>query len=218
MSRDDWRARTTGLILSGGASQRMQALGPDTDKGLLKLADRRLVEHALLRLRPQVGRIVISANRHLEVYRELGWPVVIDDASIGDDAIGNGPSSVARLQGPLAGMLAGLATIAGRPDSWLLSVPCDVPDFPLDLFDRFSAALAAQPSATAAIARTTVRRHPVFAMISSAAVGPLAAAFQGGERRIGVALAAARAIEVGFDDEEAFANLNTPEELRAAHR
>ena len=221
MSRDDWRNRTTGLILSGGASQRMQALGPGTDKGLLRLADRSLVEHAVARLRPQVGAIVISANRHLDAYRALGWPVVTDAGHGQPRATAQAHAPYESLaeapprEGPLAGLLAGLATIAGQPDRWLLCVPCDVPGFPLDLFDRFAAALEAR-SADAAIARTPVRRHPVFTMLRASAGERLATCFQAGERRIGIALASLPAIEVGFDDEAAFANLNTPDELRDA--
>ncbi|WP_207233541.1 NTP transferase domain-containing protein [Salinicola tamaricis] len=41
------------------------------DKGWVELAGRPLIEHVLARLRPQVGALMISANRHLPRYRGL---------------------------------------------------------------------------------------------------------------------------------------------------
>ncbi|MGH8560623.1 MAG: hypothetical protein ACRES4_01480, partial [Nevskiales bacterium] len=47
-------------------------------------AARAFVEHVLARLAPQVEAVVISANRNLERYATLGWPVVTD-------TVGKGP-------------------------------------------------------------------------------------------------------------------------------
>ena len=65
------RERITGLILAGGQGSRMGGL----DKGLQPLQGRPLVEHAIERLRPQVGALAISANRNVDVYRRYGFPV-----------------------------------------------------------------------------------------------------------------------------------------------
>ena len=72
-------------------------------------AARAFVEHVLARLAPQVEEVVISANRNLERYATLGWPVVTDTVG----------------KGPLAGLLRLLET--ARHDS-LLCVPCDALD------------------------------------------------------------------------------------------
>ena len=55
-------SQITGLVLAGGRGSRMGG----ADKGLQRLRGRPLVQHALQRLQPQVGALMISANRHLE--------------------------------------------------------------------------------------------------------------------------------------------------------
>ena len=62
----------TGLVLAGGRGSRMGGV----DKGLQHLDGRPLAAHALERLAPQVGELMINANRHLETYRGLGPRVV----------------------------------------------------------------------------------------------------------------------------------------------
>ena len=64
----------TAVILAGGRGERMGGL----DKGLLQLDDKPLVQHVIDSLEPQVRNILINANRHLEQYGRLGYPVVQD--------------------------------------------------------------------------------------------------------------------------------------------
>ncbi|NCW44333.1 MAG: molybdenum cofactor guanylyltransferase MobA, partial [Gemmatimonadaceae bacterium] len=49
------------------------------EKPLVPLHDRPLLAHVLDRLLPQVGHVIVSANRELDAYRALGHPVVSDD-------------------------------------------------------------------------------------------------------------------------------------------
>ena len=128
------------LILAGGAGQRMGG----QDKGLVKFHDRPLVAHVLTRIQSQVDEILISANRNLDDYQALGYPV-LRDASDG-------------YQGPLAGMLAGL--YAAR-HAWVLMVPCDTPLLPADLVRQLTAPLLAG-HIEIAIASAGGRTHPVI--------------------------------------------------------
>lgn len=68
------RSAVTGLILAGGQGSRMGGV----DKGLEPLQGRPLIEHAIARLAPQVGTILISANRNADRYAQYGFPVVGD--------------------------------------------------------------------------------------------------------------------------------------------
>lgn len=225
-------ARTTGLVLCGGASSRMRPLGEAVDKGLLPLRDRPLVQHAIDRLRPQVGQMLISANTRLEDYRGFGFPLV-QDAQASLDETANirvarplaGPrDSRAQRHGPLAGIVAALQAIAdgqvpaagadsALDDRWLATVPCDSPDFPVDLVAQLACGAG---GADLAFARTPRGRHPVFALIRLRVRHVLFDAFARGERRLGAAFAAAGAVPVLFGSESAFLNLNTPQELASA--
>lgn len=61
----------TGLILAGGRASRMGSV----DKGLQNFHGMPLAMHTLLRLGPQVGDIMINANRNLAAYEAMGAPV-----------------------------------------------------------------------------------------------------------------------------------------------
>ena len=102
------RSQITGLILAGGRGSRMGGV----DKGLQPYHGVPLALHALMRLAPQVGELMINANRNLAAYESFGaavWPDATDE-----------------FAGPLAGFLAGLE----RCETPLLAtVPCDTPAF-----------------------------------------------------------------------------------------
>ena len=178
----------TGLVLAGGQGRRLGG----ADKGLALWHGEPLVQHALRRLRPQVQRLAVSANRHLPQYRALGVPVWPDDRP--------------GFDGPLAGWAAGLARCE---TPWLLSVPCDTPLFPLDIAARLAAA-AARSGAPLAIARTPGRLQPVFCLLSRTLSAVLAQSLAAGERRVQHWAVQQGAVEVRFEDETAFRNLNTP--------
>lgn len=183
----------TGLILAGGEGRRMGG----ADKGLLLLAGRPLVAHALERLAPQVDALLISANRNLDAYRRFGHPVL-------PDVLGAG-------QGPLAGLHAGLAACA---TPWLLACPCDCPALPADLAARLLAAAEAS-QASIAVATAGGKPQPAFQLLRRDLLPALAAHFAAGGRRLMAWCREQGAVEAPFPDAAAFRNLNTPEELAA---
>ncbi len=189
-SRED----VCGLILAGGRAARMGGV----DKGLVALRDRTLVERVLERLRPQVSAIVISANRNIDRYRALGYPVVLD----ADDGLEPFP-------GPLAGILAGLRA---APTPWLAVAPCDAPFLPANLVAHLADALAGSRAAVAYVGDTI---EPMFCLLHADLADDLAASLAHGERRAEVWLRGAGAVPAVFPLAENFANLNTLQELRA---
>jgi molybdopterin-guanine dinucleotide biosynthesis protein A len=190
------RQEITGLVLAGGRGRRMGGV----DKGLQRLAGAPLVVHALERLRPQVGPLLVSANRNLERYAEFGLPVLTDPL----------PGHA----GPLAGMLAGLSQCR---TPYLVVVPCDAPALATDLVARLAWALNAA-GAEIAIAATqaadgSLRMQPVFCLMQTALHASLAAFLAGGERKVQGWTASRRCTVVAFGDERAFDNINTAQDL-----
>jgi len=184
----------TGLILAGGEGRRMGG----ADKGLLHLRQRPLVCHAADRLRPQVEALLLSANRNTETYRGLGFEALGDPLRDGD-----------RSAGPLAGVLAGLASCHSE---WLVTVACDVPAFPEDLVARlWSAAQAA--GAPAALAVTAAGQHPVFMLVRRELLPDLRHFVSRGGRRVRDWQDRIGAVAADFPDDAAFANINTPQDL-----
>ena len=185
---------TTGLVLAGGLGRRMGGV----DKGLSLLDGEPLVEHIIRRLAPQVGQLIINANQNHDIYAGFGYPVV------GDRIEGHA--------GPLAGLEAGLAACT---TPYLLTVPCDSPLLPADLVSRLAACLTAH-KASIAVARTGEQLHPVFSLIRSDELPELQAFINAGGRRMEAWLRRLCWAPCPFDDcPEAFANINTPDELRA---
>ncbi len=188
----------TGLILAGGQGRRMGGL----DKGLQPFRGKRLVDHVFERLAPQVGGVIINANKNQDAYRTLGVRVI-------SDAINETGGGFA---GPLAGLHAGLS-ISRRP--FLVSVPCDSPFLPDDLLARLFAGLD-DAGAEVAVARTVDGPHPVFCLVRSGVLDHLTAFLKGGGRKIDAWYATLVVAEISFDDEaHAFSNINTSDELKA---
>ncbi len=187
----------TGLILAGGRATRMGGV----DKGLQTHLGLPLAMHTLLRLQPQVGAVMINANRNLAAYEAMGVPVW--------------PDALPDYPGPLAGMLAGLEQCQ---TPWLLTVPCDTPGFPTDLAARLAQA-AAEQDADIAMAATredgALRTQPVFCLIRAALMEDLAAWLHAGQRKIDRWTARHRCATVEFDDPAAFFNVNTLDELQS---
>jgi len=185
-----------------------------TDKGLLDFGGQPVVQHVLLRLQPQVGGVIISANRNIERYRAIGVPVV-PDASDGEP----------RFDGPLAGVLAGLR-ICQTP--WLACVPCDAPWFPTDLVDRLlrAAGAAGRPAALAVQSTPAgLSIEPAFCLVHRDQAEPLAAALARGLHKWQAWLEAIGAAQAVFDmpaavaqllGSDPFANLNTPHDWARA--
>jgi len=194
------RRQITGLVLAGGLGRRMSADGAGVDKGLAPLRGKPMVAHVIERLAPQVGEIVINANRNADRYAAFGYRVV--------------PDAIEGYAGPLAGLHAGMRA-ATTP--WIVTAPCDSPFLPDDLVARLWSALQAACGGPAqvAVARTGGDQpHPVFALIDRSLLANLEAFLATGRRKIDAWYAPLRAVEVDFPDEQAFRNINTQEELR----
>jgi len=192
IARDD----ITGLVLAGGRGSRMGGV----DKGLQAWQGMPLAMHALLRLSPQVGHVLINANRNLAAYEAMGAPVW--------------PDPLPDYAGPLAGFLAGLEQCESP---YLVTVPCDSPRFPTDLVERLAHGLQAAGAeiAMAATEEAGVRQvHPVFCLMHASVMESLLSFTQSGQRKIDRWTAQHRTVEVLFDDAAAFVNTNTLSELQ----
>lgn len=183
-----------GVLLAGGRAQRMGG----RDKGLIEVAGKPMAEHILRALRPQVGAVIINANRNLERYAAFGYPVVAD--------------SVGEFFGPLAGVASALQA---TDCEYVVTVPCDSPILPPDLVARMADALVRE-DAEIAVAHDGVRVQPVFALLRRSLLPSLLAYLEAGERKIDLWFARHRVALADFSDRlETFLNVNTPDERAA---
>ena len=188
--------KITAIILAGGRARRMGGV----DKGLCHLAGQPMIHWTLGRIRPQVDTVLINVNRYYEDYATFGFPVITDD----DDS----------RAGPLAGIAAGMKN---SDNEWVLSVPCDCPFLPQNLATKLSAAVSAADG-DGAVAVAGGREQPVFMLLRRSLGDNLRAFLAAGGRKIDAWYSSLNFAKVQFDDADAFANINTPEELAIAEK
>lgn len=184
----------TAAVLAGGRATRMGGI----DKGLMPFRGRPLAARigAQLAAQAAVAEVVINANRNLDAYRQLGYPLIED--------------RLPGHQGPLAGMHAALLA-AAQP--WLLTAPCDGPFIAADYAAKMRAA-AADAGAPLAVAHDGVRAQPVYALLHRDLAADLADFLRGDERKIDKWLARHAFVTVDFSSSpEMFTNINTAAQL-----
>jgi len=188
----------TGLILAGGRAQRMGGI----DKGLISFHNKPLIDSTITRLKQQVGPILINANRNITKYAAYGYPVIMDETP--------------DFSGPLAGFSAGLKACKTQ---YILSAPCDSPLLPLDLASRMANEIEQGDYqlvyASSKEANGKVWAQPVFCLMRANLQDSLDLFLQKGDLKIDRWFKELRSSTVVFDDAQAFANVNTPEELKA---
>lgn len=180
----------TGLILAGGAGLRVGG----RDKGLLPWRGRPLIEQVVERLRPQVGKLLISCNRNQQQYAALANTTVIDTRR--------------DFQGPLAGLEAAIPCI---DSNFLLISGCDTPLLPADLACRLLTALTAQSDGNVDIcyAHDGERDQYLSAMLRSSILPSLTPYLDEGHRTVRHWFHRHRCQVVDFSDRgECFSNYN----------
>ena len=193
----------TGCILAGGRASRMGGV----DKGLQLFRGQTLVQHAIMRLQPQVMQVLINANRNPADYALTGLKVIAD-TDFAD-------------MGPLSGFLSGLQHC---DTEWLVTVPCDSPFFPLDLVEKLAAAATAKQSL---IAMAQTQRlpdnawelQPVFCLMHRSLIHSLKDYLASGQRKISAWAQQQTPLALCEFEETAesahpFANANTLQELQ----
>lgn len=192
------RAVTLGLVLDGGRARRMGG----ADKGLMTLAGRPMIAHAIERLRPQVATLAISANGDPSRFAPFGLPVIAD----------NPPE----FSGPLAGVLAGLE-FCGHSASRLehvATLPGDTPFAPEDFVARLHAARrTANAEIVVAVSQGSI--HHVAALWPAAIAEDLRRAVEEGVRKVETFAArhAVATVEWPTEPLDPFSNVNTLEDL-----
>lgn len=189
------RPEIAGLVVMGGRATRMGG----GDKALIEIAGVPAVERLLARFRPQVGPLALSANGDPARFARFGLTVV--------------PDRTGDPEGPLAGVLAGLAWASRLPGvTHLATVPGDAPYPPADLVARLMA--ASRGGAAAACGPHGV--EPLDALWPVAALAELEALAAEGLRSPKRALERLGAAEVLFDGPLDFLDLDEPEDVARA--
>lgn len=194
MSKKINKTDVTGVILAGGQARRMQG----KDKGLVLLNNKPMVEYVIESLKPQVGKLLINANRNLEKYSAHGFDIVSDELS--------------GYHGPLAGMASALNTVT---TAYMLTAPCDSPFIANDLAERLINALKTD-GADISVAHNGERIQPVFCLMKKELLSSINDFLNSGERKIDKWFNQHKLAIADFsDNSKTFDNLNTIEDIQS---
>jgi molybdenum cofactor guanylyltransferase len=185
-----------GVILAGGQGRRMGG----ADKAFLALNGNPLIWHAVERLAPQVAELAISSNSDPARFGGFGCAILPDETPLG----------------PLSGLLTALDWGAAKGATAVVSAPVDAPFTPGDLVPRLL--LAAETAASGlALAKVGGRLHPVFGLWPvSLRTGLRVFLNSGAKPRVRDFADLHPPAFADFQEETAFLNLNTAEDLARA--
>jgi molybdenum cofactor guanylyltransferase len=180
------------IVLAGGRSRRM-----GTDKSLLAIQDRPMIEHICRQLGPTFTRVFISANDPAK-FSFLGLEVVPD--RIPD-------------QGPL---MAVASALEASDRELNLIVSCDIPQVNLVVVRRMLA--EAQEADVVIPVTQDGKEQPLFAVYRRSARGCMEEVLASGGRRLRDIYGRCRVRFVELDDTGWFVNLNTNDDYERFRR
>lgn len=183
----------TGIILAGGKSLRM-----GQDKALLPVGKQLLIEEVLTRLKIHSEKVIVIANQ-IKEFSFLGVPVFPD---------------IVPGQGPLGGIYTGLVKSETFHN---LIVACDMPFISAELLRYLANRIDAYDIT---IARYKNRFQPLCAFYSKNCIQAIKQQLQQGNLKIRDVFKQLRVNVITEDEidqlklnEQAFTNINTPEDI-----
>jgi molybdopterin-guanine dinucleotide biosynthesis protein A len=179
-------AEIIGLALAGGRGRRLGGI----DKGWHIHQGKPLIEHALEHLK-DCQRIIISANRHLSAYRQLGYAVVADQRP--------------DYQGPLSGIESAMRY---APDACFYVMPCDLLGVPPHWLSHLTRH-ARQTDSPWVGTQTADKLQPLLGLWSTRLFAELTDFLDAGERRVMHFVAPYQKHALPLPDQTDLLNINT---------
>ena len=174
--------------MAGGEGSRMGHV----NKGLQNFRGKKLIEHVIERLEPQVDDIVISANDDIEQYQTFGYPVIADvDTSLG----------------PLSGIYS--AATQSKHNQIFITA-CDMPYLPINIVDEL-----VNVQKPVVVAKSNEGIEPLVSLVNQGAIQTIEPFLASGRRSVMKWLESCEAttFEASGFSPQAFFNINTLQEL-----
>lgn len=191
------------VILAGGLSSR---IGGGV-KSLIKFNDKIIIDRILENLNNQVQKIIINANKKIEIFDKYRVNIVQD--------------SIKGYLGPLAGIHASLEWIALNEKNvdWLVTVPGDTPFIPANLIEKLLNK-AKNYNHKIVLAKSSGKVHPIIGIWHLSLLKSLSIDLNSGTRKI---LDWANKHPIGYEeftntDYDPFFNINYKEDILKAEK
>ncbi len=191
-----------GVVLEGGKSRRF-----GEDKSSIKLGDKTLLEHTLLKLEKNFLEIlIVTNNRPLGTYKKNTF--IIQDCIKGH-------------LGPLVGVLSAMKWIKkeNKKYSWIATFPCDTPFFEIQIIDELKKA-SKDKNKKLFFIKSGEKRHNIFGLWSIELLKVLEEDINNNYRKVEL-----WADKIGFETInintskfDSFLNINTKEDFEKAKK
>ena len=189
------------VVLAGGKSKRF-----GEDKSQAKLGEKILIDYILSELIVEFNEVLIVANNPIK-HLQSNKITKIEDLK--------------KNLGPLGGIFSAMKWIKNRNKSyqWIASFPSDTPFFKINILNSFLEKINEKESELFFMTFNE-KRHNIFGLWSISLLDQLEKDLENGSRKvekwannIGV-----KTINMSFDKEDPFFNINTREDLKKANK
>jgi len=180
--------KTTGIILAGGESSRMNFI----DKGLIEISGKPCVFHVIEALKPTVDSIIIISNN--TDYEQFGYDVYPD---------------YYLKKGPMGGIFSGLSRSTTETN---LFVACDMPMLSSEVFSKI---LKQSDSAEVIVPIINNRYQPLCAIYKKSILNKVNQSILADKLKLRFLIDESDSLllDDSLFNEELFFNVNTPKEL-----
>ena len=189
------------VVLAGGKSKRF-----GDDKSQAKLGGKILIDYILSEIENKFDEVLIVANDPIQ---HLSSPKIQKTEDVKTNL------------GPLGGILSAMKWVKNhnKPYQWIASFPSDTPLFKMSMFEDFLKKVNEKESELFFM-KTKEKRHNIFGLWNIDLIDQLEKDLENGSRKvekwannIGV-----KTINIEFDKEDPFFNINTKEDLEKAEK
>jgi len=189
------------VVLAGGKSKRF-----GDDKSQAKLGGKILIDYILSEIENKFDEVLIVANDPIQ---HLSSPKI------------QKTEDFKKNLGPLGGILSAMKWVKNhnKPYQWIASFPSDTPLFKMSMFEDFLNKVNEKESELFFM-KTKEKRHNIFGLWNIDLIDQLEKDLENGSRKvekwannIGV-----KTINIEFDKEDPFFNINTKEDLEKAEK
>ena len=188
-----------GVVLAGGKSQRF-----GEDKSQVKLGDKLLIDYILSEIVEEFKEILIVSNSSID-FRKSEKISVIED--------------IKKNLGPLGGVLTVMKWVKNnnKDYKWISTFPVDTPFFKHSILQKFLQDIQPEESKLFFI-KSNNTRHNIFGLWSIDLMDKLEEDLNKGQRKVEVWANSigVKTINVEFQNEDPFFNINTKEDLEKA--
>ncbi|MDC0226560.1 molybdenum cofactor guanylyltransferase [Alphaproteobacteria bacterium] len=190
------------IIMLGGRSRRMGG----GIKSLIKFNSESILDKILIRIKPQINKILINCNHKDSNLKKYNLPIIMD--------LKKG------FLGPLAGIHATMYwIIKNEPQvEWIITLPGDTPFIPMNLISKFEKKIYSNSKII--LAKSENKIHPIIGAWHKSLFDSLDSHLNKGTRKIlsWAELHKLEFINYKCKEYDPFFNINTKEDLKIASK